>query len=156
MLSTFQQTTEKESCNYLSFAALSKDDNDNEVKISCVLMTVENGSNERNKSFDLQVFRYVNGTPLIDFSSNTFSCTLFQAVVDFRWDKFGQKLNVSPHANEAKLVHSPIDNFLKTQGTLSWKLTPLHHENFHTRHFKVRPETLIVIIDYLSNDGIRL
>ena len=82
------------------------------LKLSVILVIQESGSTpagdiededdygdsnglDKPPSFELLVWRFVNGTPLMSFTNaNDVSCVLHEAVTEIDWTPFGHKLMV--------------------------------------------------------------
>lgn len=88
----------------------------------------------------MQLWRYVNGIPLLDFGDDALSCALSAAIKSVKWTKFGHSLRVDTLANLSKV--GTDNNILLS--TPSWLLVPkrVDFESFaYTSHASANLKT---------------
>ena len=72
-----------------------KNDEGNFVRISLLLVTCKETENQSLKKLEplpLEIWRYVNGSPLLDFADDALSCVMATATREISWEKFGHHL----------------------------------------------------------------
>ena len=122
-----------------------------DIKVSAVLVTKSKGhDNEMNeekeedrkvesdlssKAFDLIIWRFVNGSPLMSFTSNDdTSCAFFEAVTRIDWTQFGHRV-------------MPEKGSLYEDNRLKWKLQSLYKDY---QSSCPSPIALYILIDLYS------
>ena len=122
-----------------------------ELKISSILIRHQRIVDDDNFASEIEgaakppeleliVWRYINGTPMMNFEFNDeSSCALHEVVTSFAWDNFGYVVAV------AKSLGGDVE-------TLKWSLVDIRSDNYESLIcHRLQPVALYIIIDLASS-----
>jgi DNA topoisomerase VI subunit B len=153
LVENFKSSIKKtESCK-ISGVSFVEDESGNSIKASAILITDKTKNNRADGSFkpvsfELQIWRFVNGTPLLDFVNDTVSCELFKSVTSINWTEYGHKLNFSMNGSKTG------NNSINLGESYELKLTPINEEYLPDELGILIPNVLIFFLDYNSDEGL--
>ena len=152
-----ESLTDTEKCDHCS-VTFENDDQGNELKVAALLVTsaIPFEGITKPEQFQIQIWRYVNGTPLVDFVNDAVSCCLFRSAIGLRWSEYGHQFKIQLPQAQGGTGHdsqASADTYLASQDTLEWCLAPLRDVHLPFETDPLKPKILVLILDYISTDG---
>lgn len=113
---------------------------------SLIITAPDSETKQLVSNLDLSVFRFVNGTPLLDRGDDALSCAITVAVRSFNWRRFGHKFAVDPLSAESRkqVVRSPAYH-LETIN--DW-------QEFRDDDESSNPRSLVIVINLSQSQGL--